>query len=45
VTLFLGGMAVFLLALCALGGLAYLIDPYGDERRDAKSRNSQARRR
>lgn len=41
--IFLAGMAVFLLALAVLGFLAYLWDPYGDERRDARSRN-QARR-
>jgi hypothetical protein len=43
VTVFLAGMAFFLLALCVLGGLAYLLDPYGDERRDAKDRNQAHR--
>jgi hypothetical protein len=42
-TIFLGGLGLFLLALAFLGFLAYLWDPYGDERRDARSRN-QARR-
>jgi hypothetical protein len=43
VSVFLAGMAFFLLCLCILGGLAYLLDPYGDERRDARNRNDQAR--
>ena len=42
-TLFLLGMAVFLLALAVLGAIADAWDPF-DERRDARERNQAHRR-